>query len=78
MLARALAERILKEDLPNPFALRDVYRPQWTDLTSREDAKRAIDVLVDRDWFRDVEDRTTGGRPSTRYFINPRVHDIAG
>jgi putative DNA primase/helicase len=73
--ARALAAHILKGDLPNPFALRDVYRVHWADLATRDDAEKAVDVLVDLDWLREQREET-GGRPRERYDINPRVKEI--
>jgi hypothetical protein len=74
--ARALAAHILKGDLPNPFALKDVYRPQWSDLTTRDDAQKAVDILIDLDWLREPEKEQTGGRPRQRFEINPRVKEI--
>jgi putative DNA primase/helicase len=73
--ARALAAKILKSTLPNPFALKEVYRPQWADLTTLEDAERAVRVLIDLDWLREVREETVG-RPRTRYEVNPRVKDL--
>jgi hypothetical protein len=75
--ARALAAHILKGDLPNPFALKDVYRPQWSDLTTREEAQKAVDILLDLDWLRERAKEQTGGRPRQRFEINPRVKELA-
>jgi hypothetical protein len=74
--ARALAVHILKGDLPNPFALKDVYRPQWSELTTRDDAQKAVDILVDLDSLREPEKEQTGGRPRQRFEINPCVKEI--
>jgi putative DNA primase/helicase len=70
--ARALAAKILQQELPQKFALRDVYRHQWTALTTREEAAKAADVLVDLQWLREVKGET-GGRPSLTFVVNPRV-----
>jgi len=48
--------------------LRDVYRPCWSGLADRDDAKAAVDVLVDHDWL--AESAT--GRQIV-YFINPQI-----
>ncbi len=73
--ARALAARILKGDLPREFALRDVYRPQWSELTTRDEAARAVEVLLDLDWLREVKEmkEQAGGRSSRRFVVNPRI-----
>jgi putative DNA primase/helicase len=80
VVARALAAHILKGDLPREFALRDVYRPQWTELTKPEGAAKAVEVLLDLDWLREYSEET-GGRPSRRFLANPRIweesHEVA-
>jgi putative DNA primase/helicase len=72
--ARALGEHILKGDLVSPFAVRDVYRPGWAGLSSREAANAAIAVLVDLDWLRadEVSTGPAGGQPGVRFHINPK------
>jgi hypothetical protein len=78
--ARALASRILKGDVPREFALRDVYRQHWTHLSTREDAARAVEVLLDLDWLRGTTE-DTGGRRRRRFLANPRIwegnHEVA-
>jgi putative DNA primase/helicase len=80
MAARALADRILGEDLSDAFTARNVYRCHWAGLSTREEAQKGIDVLVELGWLAEVRE-TTGGRPSLKYVINPRVkemsHDVA-
>jgi putative DNA primase/helicase len=78
--ARALAVKIQKQELPQEFTLRDVYRHQWSALTTREEAAKAADVLVDLHWLREVKEET-GGRPSLKFVVNPRIweqhHEVA-
>lgn len=70
--ARALAKKLAGGDLADEFALRDVYRAGWSGLTTPEDAKGAVDLLVDLDWLRE-ERRATGGWTATVHLINPGV-----
>jgi Protein of unknown function (DUF3987) len=78
--ARALAARILKGDLPSEFTLRDVYRPQRSALSARDEAVKAVDVLLDLRWPREVKAETSG-RPSQKILLNPRLweqpHEVA-
>jgi putative DNA primase/helicase len=78
--ARALAARMLKGEVPREFALRDVYRQHWTHLSTREEAARAVEVLLDLDWLRDKTEET-GGRRRRRFVVNPRLweqrHEVA-
>jgi putative DNA primase/helicase len=56
------------------FALRDVYRPQWTGLTSPDEARAALQVLCDYSWVRKEQIASDGpGRPSEIYRINPKI-----
>lgn len=72
--ARALAEKIIEGRLPGGFVLRDVYRPRWSRLAGKADARAAAEMLTDLDWLR-PEHVATGGAPKTVYEINPRVHE---
>ena len=75
LAARALATKIRQQELPHEFTLRDIYRHQWTDLRTREEAAKAVDVLVDFHWLREVREET-GGRPSLTYVVNPRMGEV--
>jgi putative DNA primase/helicase len=59
------------------FYCRDVYLKGWTGLDSPEAVKQAVEVLRDAGWVREVpnESGPFGGRPSTRYEVNPRVRE---
>ncbi len=72
--ARALGRKILEGELADGFAIRDVYRNGWSALASRDDAKDAVELLIDLNWLHPVEVRT-GGRTGTHHFINPRIWD---
>ncbi len=70
--ARALGDKLLNGQLPNPFSLRDIYRHAWSGLSARSSAQAAVEVLEDLDWLR-VEKETTGGRGKTIYHVNPKI-----
>jgi uncharacterized protein DUF3987 len=57
------------------FSLRDVYRNEWSGLATPEAVRQVLPLLEDAGWIRPVlaEEKTTGGRPSEVYAINPRV-----
>lgn len=72
--AQGLAKHIHKGDLKDGFVLKDVYRPCWTGLSSRDDAAIAVDLLIDLDWLTETHELTEG-RTKTRYWINPKFLD---
>ena len=72
LATKSLADRIRAGKLPNPFKARDVLQKGWAGLTEREDVEPAIDHLLDAGWLR--EERVHGtGRPTVRYWINPKI-----
>jgi hypothetical protein len=80
--ARALADHLLRHDLPPEFTLRDVYRPQWSGLDTVDAALEAVGVLLDLDWISESTSTTgdrspTGGRPSPKYIVNPRIWETS-
>jgi len=71
---KTLAKHILKHELQDGFALKDVYRPCWAGLSSRDEAAAAVDLLIDLDWLSEQHEPTEG-RTKTRYWINPKIWD---
>jgi putative DNA primase/helicase len=71
--ARELADKIMKGKLPAEFSLRDVYRPQWSALTTPDDARAALRILEDASWVRPVGFQDGPGRPSERWETNPAL-----
>ncbi|HVS72236.1 MAG TPA: DUF3987 domain-containing protein [Phycisphaerae bacterium] len=69
--AQLLARRIEKGELPDNFTARDIYNRCWGGL-DRERTQAALDVLVSARWLEEHPDQT-GGRPTTRYTINPKL-----
>jgi hypothetical protein len=57
------------------FSLRDVYLKGWSGLDTPDLARVAVQVLTDASWIREapVESSPSGGRPSVRYQVNPKV-----
>ena len=57
------------------FSCREVYLKGWGGLDSPQLVRMAVEVLQDAGWVRDVdrESGPSGGRPSTRYQVNPKV-----
>lgn len=72
--ARCLAKKIHDGSLVDGFTVKDVYRPGWSGLSSREEAQAAIESLIDLDWLT-VAEIPTGGRKRTEHFINPRISE---
>jgi hypothetical protein len=74
--ARALAEKILKGDVPKVFAARDIYLKGWSSLNDPASVRKAAEILLDANWLKLQVDDDTGGRPSYRYLVNPKVGKV--
>ena len=70
--AIALSKRIIKGDLGDEFALRDVQRRQLAGLTDRRDIEAALAMLCELDWLK-IETRKTATKPATVYLTNPKL-----
>jgi hypothetical protein len=78
--AKALSKHIQRGALKDGFTVREVYRHNWSLLSNVKEATEAVEVLVDLGWLRAVQDKRvnfTDGRPTVRYFINPRLQAAA-
>jgi hypothetical protein len=77
--AQALAAKVRAGRLEDGFTVRDVIRARWHGLTTRIDIEAALAWLEEKGWLRasSVSTGKKGGRPTTRYLVNPRVRDGA-
>lgn len=71
---RALGAKIKAGKLQTGFTAREIDRAAWSGLTDRDDIDRALGLLEDLHWIRGYAEKT-GGRPTTRYAINPALLD---
>lgn len=81
--ARDLAEKVQHKQVGKldekssvfVFSARDVYLKQWSGLDTPERVFGALEILCDAVWVRPElkESGPSGGRPGTRYLVNPRI-----
>jgi putative DNA primase/helicase len=69
--AKAIIQRIRKGDLKTQFSSRDVWRPNWANLSDRQLVADALELLADLDWLRSHR-QETAGRTATIYEVNPK------
>jgi hypothetical protein len=72
--ARALLDRIRKEDVSDGDSTRSVYRRHWAKLSTPEEVSGACTVLEEFGWLR-VEVVKTSGRSTTRLRLHPTLKD---
>jgi len=78
--AKSLSKHIQSGTLHDGFTVRELYRHNWSLLTNVKEAAEAVEVLVDLGWLRAVQDKrenNTDGRPTVRFYINPRLKAAA-
>lgn len=72
LAAQAIVRRIKRGDVVNGVTARDIHQNGWSHLTNRTVVGEALDLLVDHGWMAQRQENT-GGRPTTKYYINPAV-----
>jgi len=70
--AREIVKRIQKGDIQDGVTIRDVWRHNWTRLTTPDEVKAGLIVLQDYEWLT-VDRTTTGGRPTEIIRLNPNI-----
>lgn len=60
------------------FTARSLKRKNWKGLTDDNAVQTAIDVLIEHDWldYKEVKSTGQGGRPTERYWINPKLKNF--
>jgi hypothetical protein len=71
--AKAILTHIRKGDLKDGFTVRDVRRPQWSNLSDLEEIEAGLDLLSDYNWIAEKARKPgpAGGRPTKAFGINP-------
>ena len=70
------SDRTDKTDwISHGFTARSLKRKNWKGLTDDNAVQTAIDVLIEHDWldYKEVKSTVQGGRPTERYWINPKL-----
>ncbi|WP_295525625.1 YfjI family protein [uncultured Pseudacidovorax sp.] len=75
--ARMVARRLQQGKLLDGFTVRDVVRKQWAGVTSSMQAEGALATLEEGGWVQGVETDNPTGRPTVRYYINPKIGEVS-
>jgi hypothetical protein len=70
--AREIVKHIGQGDIKDRCKPKDIYRPQWSRLTTPDEVRAGLEILIEYDWLI-VEKVNTGGRPSEIIRLNPKI-----
>jgi putative DNA primase/helicase len=70
--AREIVKHIQRGAIQDGCKPKDIYRNQWSRLTTPEEVKAGLEVLEEYDWL-SVATISTGGRPSEIVTLNPHI-----
>jgi hypothetical protein len=75
--AKTLLDRIEVGDVNHGAKVREIYRNQWSQLTTPEEVAVAIEVLEEHGWVRQVTAKpgSRGGRPSEALHVHPDLRE---
>lgn len=73
--AREIVKHIRRGAIVTGVTVREIWRHQWTRLTTPEDVRAGLEVLEQYDWLNleKTVPRGKGGRPSEIVQLNPRI-----
>jgi alkanesulfonate monooxygenase SsuD/methylene tetrahydromethanopterin reductase-like flavin-dependent oxidoreductase (luciferase family) len=73
--AKTLFDRISVGDVDHGTRVRDIYRKQWSLLTTPEEVAAAVQKLEEHGWVRlaTAKPDARGGRPSEVLHIHPNL-----
>ena len=74
---KRLAARLKSGELESGFQARHVQHKRWAGLRTVDEINSGLAILCDSNWLEKVETDSLvrGGKPKTRYLINPRIKD---
>lgn len=70
---RRVSQRLAQGKLPDGFTLRDLMRKQWSGVNTMLQAESVLAALEESGHVQAAEDLNTLGRPTVRYYINPKL-----
>lgn len=72
--AREIIKHIRRGEIKEGMTVREIWRPQWSKLTSAEEVKSGLAILEEYEWLI-VEKilNVRGGRPSESIKLNPKI-----
>jgi hypothetical protein len=75
--AKTLLDRIEVGDVNHGAKVREIYRNQWSQLTTPEEVAVAIEVLEEHGWVRQVAAKPgpREGRPSEALRVHPDLRE---
>ncbi len=72
--AQTLSRRLQDRKLPvDGFTVREVVRKGWTGLKTNLQVEAALSVLEDHHWVSSSDIAEGVGRPTTKFYVNPRI-----
>lgn len=74
--ARMVSRRLAEGKLEDGFTVRDIVRKQWSGVTTAMQAENALGILEDNGHVQS-QDGINLGRPTVRYYINPKIRKVS-
>ncbi len=74
--ARMVSRRLAEGKLDDGFTVRDVVRKQWSGVTTTLQAEIALGILEENRHVQSQFSPNPQGRPTVRYYINPKIRQV--
>ena len=74
--ARMVSRRLAEGKLEDSFTVRDMVRKQWSGVTTAMQAETALAILEENGHVQTQDGINTIGRPTVRYYVNPKIKKV--
>jgi hypothetical protein len=71
--ALPLLKRLLDWPEGKPIRVRTIREHGWAHLSESESIERALDLLIECGWVREVDAKPSTGRPTTEFILHPQA-----
>jgi hypothetical protein len=73
--AKLIWKLIESDKIKCGFTARDIYNRGLSQLKDKAEVEKGLGALVNANWLA-MHSQDTGGRPTVRYYINPKAHNL--
>lgn len=72
--AQKIGKWLVQESIKS-FTVRDIKQKHWVNLKNNDEIEVSIVVLLEKNWIMEAGKRSTGGRSTVKYAVNPAIYE---
>jgi hypothetical protein len=72
--AQKIGKWLVQESIKS-FTIRDIKQKHWINLKNNDEIEVSIVVLIEKNWIMEAGKKSTGGRSTVKYAVNPAIYE---